>query len=307
MIRFALLPAIVATPLWAQPSVIADLPVTAGLSAAVLGAPVPSLLEAGDDPHTASLRPSQARALSSVDLVVRLGGDLAPWLDGPTQNLAARVLVLEAEDGAHAAEDHDHEAEHTEDAHDEHAEEAHEDHADEDGHDHDHGMHAWLDPETTARWLDVIASTLTEIEPGASETYRTNAAEAAATIRAAAADVQARIAANPPGPILVVHDAWGPAAEAFGLPIAGSISQSDATRPGVKHLREIEARIEEGDIACLLAAPGDDLSQAQRLSETHDVPVVTLPLTGLDDAEGLGAYLALLSGIGDLSETCAPR
>ena len=294
MIRFALLPAIVATPLWAEPPVIADLPVTAGLSAAVLGAPVPSLLEAGDDPHTASLRPSQARALSSVDLVVRLGGGLTPWLDGPTENLSARVLMLEAEDGAHSAEDHaHHEANEAEEGHD-------------DAHAHGH-MHAWLDPETAARWLHVIADSLAEIEPAATETYHANADEAAATIRQAAADVQARLDATPPGAILVVHDAWEPAAEAFGLPIAGAISQSDATRPGVKHLREIEARIEEGDVACLLAAPGDDRSQAQRLSETHDLPIVTLPLTGLDGAEGLGAYIALIAGIGDLAETCAPR
>lgn len=297
MIRFALLPAIVATPLWAEPSVIADLPLTAGLSAAVLGAPVPSLLEAGDDPHTASLRPSQARALSSVDLVVRLGDGLTPWLDGPTGNLSARVLLLEAEDGAHSAEDHDHH-----EAEDEHRHEG-----DEEAHAHDHGMHAWLDPETAARWLDVIAESLIELEPAATETYHANAAEAAATIRQAAAGARARLDATPPGAILVVHDAWGPAAEAFDLQIAGAISQSDATRPGVKHLREIEARIEEGDIACLLAAPGDDRSQAQRLSETHDLPIVTLPLTGLDGAEGLGAYLALIAGIGDLSETCASR
>lgn len=302
MIRSAILPALVAGPLWAAPSVIADLPVTAGLSTAVLGEPVPSLLAPGDDPHTASLRPSQARAMGSADLIVRLGNGLTPWLDGPTASLADRVLVLEApeehHDDSEAHEEHqdheDHEGHDHAEHHDDHDEHAH----------HDHGMHGWLDPAIASSWLDEIATALGEIEPDAAETYRSNAAEGAAAIRQAAEAASARLAENPPGAILAVHDAWGPAAEAYGLPLAGTISQSDATRPGVRHLGEVEARIEEGDVACLLAAPGDDRSQAQRLSEAYDIPIVTLPLTGKDGAEGLDAYLALIEGIGNLSETC---
>ncbi|WP_375262834.1 metal ABC transporter solute-binding protein, Zn/Mn family [Palleronia sp.] len=294
MFRFAILPALVAAPVWAQPSVISDLPITAGLSTAVLGEPVPSLLEPGDDPHTASLRPSQARALGSADLVVRLGGGLTPWLDGPTENLAGLVLVLEAPE-------HDHEAHEDHRAEDEHDEHAHEEKG------HDHAMHAWLDPEITAGWLDEIAATLGEVEPAGAETYRANAEHAAEVIRQAVSEAQARLQDNPPGAILTVHDAWGPAAEAFDLPLAGAISQGDATRPGVRHLSEVEARLEQGDVGCLLAAPGDDRSQAQRLSEAYDLPIVTLPLTGQDGAEGVGVYLALIEGIGGLSETCPAK
>lgn len=291
MFRFALIPALVAAPVWAEPSVISDLPVTAGLSAAVLGAPVPSLLEPGDDPHTASLRPSQARALTSADLVVRLGGGLTPWLDGPTENLAGLILVLEAPE-------HDHEAHEDDPDHEAHA------HGEEG---HNHAMHAWLDPEITVGWLQEIAAMLGEVEPSGAETYRANAEQAGEVIRQAADAARARLDENRPGAILAVHDAWGPAAEAFGLTMAGAISQSDATRPGVRHLREIEARIEGGDVGCLLAAPGDDRSQAQRLSEANDIPIVTLPLTGQNGAEGLGSYLALIEGIGDLSETCPAK
>jgi zinc transport system substrate-binding protein len=103
-------------------------------------------------PHSHALRPSEAAALEGADLVVWVGPELTPWLEGAIDRLAggaprltllqsADALRLETRTGVTFAE-HDH----GDDAHDDHAhdEHAHDEHAhDEHAHDdHAHEEHA---------------------------------------------------------------------------------------------------------------------------------------------------------------------
>lgn len=161
------------------PRVVTDIAPVQSLVAQVMGdLGTPDLvLPPGASPHGHALRPSEARALQSADLVFWVGPDLTPWLEDPLETLAqdARhvalmeaegVRLLEMRDGpvfdalveaaadAHG-HDHDHDHDHAEEAaahdhdhdHDDVAD-AHEDHDhgdemaethDDHGHDHDHG------------------------------------------------------------------------------------------------------------------------------------------------------------------------
>ncbi|WP_415403385.1 zinc ABC transporter substrate-binding protein [Tateyamaria sp. SN3-11] len=156
------------------PRVAVDIAPVHSIVSAVMGdiASPDLILPPGASPHGYSLRPSEARALSSADLIVWMGPALTPWLEGPVESLAGdsdlltllahpQTMLLDVREGAtfgahdhgdhgHDAEDHDaHDdhAEHDEDhadhaAHDDdHAEHAHEEHAHEE-HDHDHAEHA---------------------------------------------------------------------------------------------------------------------------------------------------------------------
>ncbi len=116
----------------------------------------PSLLiDQATSPHSAKLRPSDAKALQEADLVIWIGENLTPSLEKPVETLPAKaqILTLGELDGlielevrtggnwekhVHAHGDHhDHDA-HEEDHHD-HDHEAH-DH-DHEGDDHDHEAH----------------------------------------------------------------------------------------------------------------------------------------------------------------------
>lgn len=145
------------------PAVATDIAPVHGLVARVMdGLGTPELVvRPGATPHGYSLRPSEARALDGADAVFWVGPDLAPWLAGSIDTLAAdaRVLALIDAPGTRLLEfregvrfeGHDHGAEgeahagHGEDAHDDHApsDKGHEDHAhDAHGEDHGDGDHA---------------------------------------------------------------------------------------------------------------------------------------------------------------------
>lgn len=134
------------------PRVSADIPPVHSLVAIVMGdLGQPDLLvQPGASPHGYAMRPSEARALNSADLVFWVGEGLEPWLEAPLEALAskARAVALAEVEGTRelplresaAFEPHDHDHGHADHAegHDDHD---HADHAE--GHDdHDHAEHA---------------------------------------------------------------------------------------------------------------------------------------------------------------------
>lgn len=169
-----------ALPAAAAPNVVASIkPLHSLVSAVMQGVGEPHLIvKGGASPHTFSLRPSDAEALSAADLVVWVGPDIENFLEGAIENLAPGAHVIEAnelngmtllalredadfeahehgdedhdhdemDDGHDHDEDHDHEDDHEHDHDDEdhddedhHDEEHVHDHDDEDGHEHHHG------------------------------------------------------------------------------------------------------------------------------------------------------------------------
>lgn len=114
-------------------------------------AEVSLILPQNASPHGYAMRPSEAAAIQSANLVVWVGAGLTPWLDEALDSLApevAQVQMLgldgvtrlpfretalfaldEADHDDHAHDNHDHDGQ----KHDDHDEDAHDDH---DGHDH---------------------------------------------------------------------------------------------------------------------------------------------------------------------------
>lgn len=133
------------------PQVAVDIaPVHALVAQVMEGVGTPALIVApGATPHEYSLRPSEAAALAKADLVVWVGADLTPWLEGAIATLAGKAQVLglfEAEGTQRLAARHDAVFE---DHHDDHPEQDHEDApagADKGAHDHAHDDHAQDEP-----------------------------------------------------------------------------------------------------------------------------------------------------------------
>ena len=95
----------------AEVRVVTDIAPVQSLVAMVAGETPEVLIRPGVSPHDAALRPSDARALETAEVVVWIGPDLTPGLEGPIATLAggARVLTLLPEDeGAEAEDGRDH-------------------------------------------------------------------------------------------------------------------------------------------------------------------------------------------------------
>lgn len=264
------------------PKVAVDIAPVHSLVARVMeGVGTPDLvIQLGASPHEYSLRPSEAQSLQDADLVFWIGPDLTPWLTQTIETLASDASVtelleatgtieLEFREGA-LFEAHDHD-DHAEDGHDDHGDEKHEDHAedkhddhDDDGHEeaghegHDHGAHdphAWLSPQNAMTWMNVIAGQLSAADPDNAGAYFANAAAGRAEIETLIGEVNATLDSVRGGQFIVFHDAYQYFENDFEFPAAGAISIGDVSDPSPARIAEIQARIADEGIDCVLSEP----------------------------------------------------
>lgn len=212
----------------------------------------------GGSPHEYSLRPSEAAALQAADVVFWVSADLTPWLDGAIGTLAddATVIELLVSDGTTVLsfregalfEAHEHDTDH--DDHDTDHDHDHDDHA--------QGApdpHAWLSPDNGAVWLNNIAAALSVADPDNAATYFANAAAGRAELDALREEVNAILDPVRGRNFIVFHDAYQYFEDAFDFPASGAISLSDATSPSPARIAEIQARVAEQGVTCVLSEP----------------------------------------------------
>ena len=233
-----------------------------------VGAPT-LVIQAGASPHEYNLRPSEAQALQDANLVFWIGSDLTPWLADAIQTLApnaSTTALLESEGTielefresalfeAHAHDDHDEDKHADHDDHDDHDEDKHADHDDHDDHG-THDPHAWLSPQNAKTWLNVIASKLSAADPKNAGIYFSNAAAGQTEIDALIAEVNVTLKPVRGMNFIVFHDAYQYFENDFDFPASGAISISDASDPSPARIQEIQGRISNEGIDCVLAEP----------------------------------------------------
>ncbi|MDP5307960.1 zinc ABC transporter substrate-binding protein [Paracoccus spongiarum] len=303
--RFAPIAALIvliAGPALAQPPrVVADTPITASLVAQVmgdLGAPG-LLLPPGSSPHHHQMRPSEAAALQSADLLVWMGPALTPWLEraAAPRGAGRDLQLLDVPDTALRAFG---EAEHDAGQDDGDGPEATGDH----GHD---GIdpHAWLDPANAAIWLRAIAGDLSRRDPGNAATYADNAAAAQARLSALDHEITGRLAPLADRRFVVFHDAYGYFTDHFGLQPAIAVALGDATSPSAARIADVQAQIGASGARCAFPEFGHDKKLIEAAIGGSDVVMgAALDPAGAAIEGGAGLYEATLRGLAETVEAC---
>ena len=308
----------VASPAWAEPSVVATIKPLHSLVAAVMdGVGKPTLLIPGStSPHTFTLKPSDARKLEAARVVFWIGPDLETALEHPLETLASEATVeplMEApgitERGF--AEGHDHDHGHDED----HKDAGHKDHdhdkdsdkeTEEHGHHHHgtHDPHIWLDPKNAEAMLAAIAATLSDVMPEHADAFAANAARMTAQLTALGDEVTAILEPVWFKPFLTFHDALGHFTARYGLAKAEAIVVNPEVKPGAKRIAELRGEIEEEGFACVFIEPQFDPAIAQVIVEGSDAKIATLDPLGSALEEGPSMYPALIRGIANTLHDC---
>jgi zinc transport system substrate-binding protein len=266
-------------------TVIADTPVVHALAAQVMdGVGTPELLVTGGaDPHHMTLRPSEAARLAKADLILWVGPDLTPWLaealaalapDTPAPPLLQAPGVTVRRAGFSDAAPAD--------------------------------PHAWLDPRNARAWTAAIAAALAEADPAQAARYRANAAAADARLAALDADLARALAPLGDRPILVLHDAYGYLADAYGLRIVGAVMGVDGGGAGALRLARLARAAETGAIACAFGEPGQPDGVLRAALADADVPVGTLDPEGRAVPPGPDLYDRLMRDMATALAACAP-
>jgi zinc transport system substrate-binding protein len=215
----------------------------------------------------------------------------------------------EEEDHDDHADEEGHDDHDDEEGHDDHADEkGHDDHADEEGHDdHGHGAHdphAWLSPQNAANWLNLIAGQLSAADPDNAGAYFANAAAGRAEMDALMTEVNATLDPVRGGRFVVFHDAYQYFEADFDFPASGAISIGDASDPSPARIAEIQGRITDQSIACVLSEPQFNAGLVTAVLDGSDANTGVIDPLGSDLELGAALYPQLISNMATALADC---
>jgi len=274
------------------PKVAADIsPVHSLVSRVMLGVGTPDLIvQAGASPHGYTLRPSEAKALQDAQVVFWMGESLSPWMEGALDTLSSDAIIItllerdetilmEFREGA-LFEEHDD---------DDHGDEKYDD----DGHG-SYDPHAWLSPDNARIWLNLIASQLSIVDPENAGTYFANAAAARLEIEALTTEVNSLLEPIRGKKFIVFHDAYQYFEKAFDLSASGAISLGDASKPSPARIAEIQGRIQEESIDCVLSEPQFNKGLVATVVTGSNAKTSVIDPLGVELTPGLDLYSELI-------------
>ncbi len=306
------------------PKVVASInPIHSLVAGVMQGIAEPTLLiQSGASPHTAALRPSEARALRQADLIFWVGDDLETFLPKALKargkkgavrlSTAEGVRLLKTRaGGAWEAHDHGHEDHHDhdhgkKDQYDHgHAEKDHHDHGKKDDHakmdpdDHagEYDLHLWLDPANARAMVRVIAAALVMADSANAARYSSNAERVLARLDALDAELRNSLAPVRKKPFVVFHDAYQYFERRYGLNAVGSVTLSPEVRPGAKRLHEIRSRLVRSKAACVFSEPQFESKLVQTVVRGTQARIGMLDPVGADLPQGPLAYDNLLRNL----------
>lgn len=277
------------------PRVVADIAPVHSLAAQVMdGVAEPELLlQAGASPHDYSMKPSEARMLDRADIVIWTGPELTPWLPDAMATLAPDavrvtfsgldgVTLLPFRTGARF------------EARDDHGDEGADAHAD--SHDEEEGIdpHIWLDPENAMVLVSELADVLSARDPDNAERYRSNAQATRDRLLQLRSEITKTVAPLRSRPFLVFHDAYHYFEARFDIPASGSVSVSDAIKPGAQRIRELQQLIKDQGVVCVFAEPQFEPKLLSRLTEGTAIRSGVLDPIGAGIEPGRDHYPQLL-------------
>lgn len=283
------------SPACADPlNVVTDIaPIHSLVSSVMEGTGAPDLLlPPGTDPHHHALRPSDATALSRADHVFWIGEALTPWLTKSLESLArsARTIdlsesqgstELEARAGEHEDEHSDHDHEH-----------------------HDHDPHGWLDPQNAMVWLDHIEDALSVADPENAPTYKANAAAEKARLSALQDTISKDMGRLETRNYIAAHDSYQYFENRFSLSMTGSVSLSDAAKPGPKKLREIKALATQSNTTCFAVDATTSPDLVATVSEGSGLTPTLIDPLGKQIPAGPDFYATLIEDISKGFQNC---
>jgi len=308
------------------PKVVASInPIHSLVAGVMQGIGEPTLLiQGGASPHTAALRPSEARTLRQADLIFWVGDDLETFLPkalkargkkGAVRLSAAegvRLLKIRAggawEAHDHGHEDHDghdhgkkdhHDHGHSKKDHHDHGKKHDHDHAKKDHDDHagEYDLHLWLDPANAKAMVRAIAAALAKTDAANAAQYSANAASVMARLDALDAELRSSLAPVRKKPFVVFHDAYQYFERRYGLNAVGSVTLSPEVRPGAKRLHEIRSKLISSKAACVFSEPQFESKLVQTVVRGTQARTGVLDPVGADLPQGPLAYDNLLRNL----------
>ncbi len=313
-VRLAMVVTTIASHTFAIPAMAKELTVVVSskpihsLTAAIMtGVGQPRLIVEGNaSPHTFTLKPSAAKAISNADVFVRISDSIEPFTGKIIATLPKSVTVMTLADtpglevlprrkgGAFEGDGHGHDHD---DDDDKKAAGAAKDGAAKDGAAKDGAAkdgHVWLDPANARKMLIAITAELSRQAPQHKDKFEANAKSMDATIAATADDIALQMKPLAGRPFVLFHDATQYFERRFGLAAVGSITISPDLQPSAKRLNAVRKKIKSVAATCVFREPGYQEKLMAAVTEGTDAKTGLLDPEGLSLDAGPGLYVELI-------------
>ncbi len=178
--------------------------------------------------------------------------------------------------------------------HDQHADSAHD----------ERDPHAWLDPANALIWLDAIAEELSSVDPDNAAIYAANAESGKVEIQSAREEVASILAGAKGRSFIVFHDAYQYFENAFDFPASGAIALGDASKPGPARIQQIQDRVRQANVSCVLAEPQFNPGVVATVLDGTDAQSSEIDPLGFGLDSGPELYPALLRGLATALADC---
>jgi len=298
--------AIAGSPARADVSVVVTIKPIHAIAAAVMdGVAKPRLLVDGAaSPHTYSLKPSDAAAISKSDVFIRVAGDLEPFTRRVVRTLpkSVQLVTLQSVKGLELHEvreggpfeSHDHGHGHS--------------------HGHSHGKrkdqidgHIWLDPDNAKKIATAIADTLAAKSPKNADTFRRNAAAFATRVDELDRELAAKLAPVKDKPFIVFHDAYQYFERHYGLTTAGSITVNPEVQPSARRLTQLRSKIDQLAAVCIMREPQFEPKVVTAIAQGTKARIGELDPEGANVEAGPDLYFTVMRNLAASLTECLGR
>ena len=260
---------------------------------------VSQIVPQGQSAHDMSLRPSQRRLVEQSDLIFLVHPQLEASLSSLVKDDDKRFVILAEHmadsllplDESHMhVHDHDDHDKYKHDDHDEykHDEHKHDEHDNHDGH-HvltEMDLHLWMSPSVMALVADEVAHILSARYPEQQSSFEANSIALQAELATIDDDIKTMLAAVQTGPFITMHHVTAYLEDAYNLSSVGAILPHAEGQISAGHLRALEQKAREQNVACLFYEPEFSQKIATQLAQDLEVKAVLLDPLGSQLGEG---------------------
>ncbi len=216
---------------------------------------VENLVPPGVEPHDLELAPDDLETLLVADMVLFVGGGFQPSIQDAIGDAEGVVVdVLDGVDTLHAGGSVD--------------------------------PHVWLDPTRFRTVVGTIARTLAERDPQNAGTYRVDAEEYDAELRALDDELREGLASCDRRTIVVSHDAFGYLVDAYDLAQQPIVGISPEAEPDPARLADLEELVRTQGVTTVFTEELVSPEVAEALAREVGVDTAVLnPLEGLTQSQ----------------------
>ncbi|MEE9315241.1 MAG: zinc ABC transporter substrate-binding protein [Rhizobiaceae bacterium] len=265
----------------AAPKVVVSIKPIHSLIAGVMknvGEPV-LLIDGNTSPHTASLKPSQARALQEADLVFWIGPELEVSLTRSLKTLARKTTSIELQklDGLRFPTLKNSKS---------------------------NDPHIWLDPQNALVIISSVTKILVEHDEKNASHYLANAAQISEMIFKLEREIHASLKQVHAIPFLSFHDAYGHYEGRFGLKNGIAVTGNPEAKTGAAHIASLQQTIKQQNIRCIFSEPQFDSKILNTLSTESGTRIYTLDPLGGGIEKGPAQYFTMMRKLTDAFIEC---